>query len=104
MAFLGIAVSYLALVAAHGVVGSFVLSHLWNWFAVPVLGARPLGMAGAFGLMLIWSHMQFKAERKRNEATKEWSETVVDVANAVVAYAAYGAFLMGLGHLVRGAL
>lgn len=35
--------------------GGFVLSTMWGWYMVPILGVKPLGFFGAVGLLLMAS-------------------------------------------------
>jgi len=90
------------LIGLHALIDGFVLSHLWNWFAVPTLGVRPLGMAAAYGLTLIVSYM--RANRRRDKEKKGWIELVEAGLYAAVASAFFGAMTLGLGAVVRGLL
>jgi hypothetical protein len=39
------------------IVNGYVFRVLWGWFAVPALGARPLSLAAATGLVLLAHHL-----------------------------------------------
>lgn len=44
----------IALIAlAFGILDAKIISDVWRWFAVPVLGLRPISILSAFGLNLL---------------------------------------------------
>ncbi len=51
--FLGAVGLFLAAILARG----FVLTVLWGWFAVPVFGLPPLGIAPALGLAVLLNYL-----------------------------------------------
>jgi hypothetical protein len=46
---------------------SYTLTKLWHWFLVPVLGLPPIGMAQAYGIMLIVAMLAQPADIKDTE-------------------------------------
>ena len=91
----------IVIMAASALVDGFVVSRLWNWFAVPALGARPLGMVAAFGLTLVVAYIRANVKRTKDAAKKSWADVLLDGVYAVATSAAYGAFLLGIGWVAR---
>lgn len=65
-------VGFIALtIAVYGAIGAYVLSTLWAWFAVPLLGMPPLTMAQVWGLSLIASWFLTKTHNNGQKIDKE---------------------------------
>ena len=77
---IGIIVSVVILVILNGL----VLSQLWAWFVVPVLGVPQISIAQAVGLTLIVTYLFKEIRREKKYATQaEWFEGIVfSVMNA----------------------
>jgi hypothetical protein len=72
---LGISVA-IPLVIISILLYSYTLTKLWHWFLVPVLGLPPIGMAQAYGIMLIVAMMARPANLKDNDDETSISRTV----------------------------
>lgn len=68
---LGKVIGYVTLVAIMVILGSFTVQTLWGWFIVP-LGAKAIGMAHAYGLMVIAMYLKFK-NIKREKKVDDYS-------------------------------
>lgn len=64
-------VGFPALLVLSSMWRGYVLSVLWGWFAVPYLGAPPIGVAAAIGISLLVGMLT--NHRTGNEATKDGS-------------------------------
>lgn len=80
----------------------YVLSHLWDWFVVPLFGLPALGMAAAIGLSMVTTYM---SSGRRNGREIEQKLTGMAYFNNYVSYhLCLPFFLLGVGYLVQRCL
>lgn len=64
-------------IGAIGVVWSgFVLSILWGWFAVPIFGLPPIGLAGAIGVATVvglLTHQYVNTSSDQDKTKAAWN-------------------------------
>lgn len=74
-------IGMMALLALAEIWSSFVLSVLWNWFAVP-LGAVSIGIALAIGLRLVFAclkGLRFMSDSDEKELREQFATRVASV-------------------------
>lgn len=77
----------------------WVFAMLWSWFAVPLLGAPPIGVAGALGLSLLVQHIVYRAPPKNDE--REWTEQFTEIC---ILSLSRSLVALAIGVLLRGFL
>lgn len=58
---------FVALIIAISVLRGWVFSILWQWFAVPIFGLPPLGVAQAIGIAVIFSMLTHQYVPKKED-------------------------------------
>lgn len=71
---LGISVA-IPLVITSILLYSYTLTKLWHWFLVPVLGLPSIGLAQAYGIMLIIAMVTHPADLKDEDSEVSLSKT-----------------------------
>lgn len=87
-----IGVGAIALMIPATVLRGWALSILWGWFAVPILGAPPLGIAQSIGIALVvgmLAHQYVPSKEK-------------DVAGPLVAMSLGPFIALFIGWIVKG--
>ena len=58
-------------VFALGILDAVVIADTWRWFAVPLLGLKPISVGAAFGLnLLVWAFIRRPAEVGKKPESK----------------------------------
>lgn len=86
--------SLVAALALYALIRGWVLSVLWGWFAVPVFGAPPLGIAQAVGIAIVVGMFMPHIDRKEREGAEAFSHAMAMFAAPFVA--------LGIGWIVKG--
>jgi len=75
-------------------INAWVLTYLWAWFIVPLFVLPKLGIAQAYGLVLIVTFFKIVPESQKSKTTQERVETIT-------AHLASPFAILGLGYLVK---
>jgi hypothetical protein len=77
----------------------WVLTKLWAWFLVPLLGLKPLTIAYAIGISLIVRLLTYHipSYQELKDQKLEWSESISRLLVPFVG----GLFALGLGYIVH---
>lgn len=73
----------------------FVLSKLWGWFLVPMLGAPAIGIVGALGVSLV---IEFITNQGTNSQTQSPYEML---ATSIVHEFVYPAMMLFIGWIIQ---
>lgn len=95
---IGLTVAMVVLVLVSCAVSGFVGSVLWNWFAVPLLGAPSMSIPGAIGLALVVSAFVPRSSSNDNDKNKSWEHITARVIAAVMT----PLFALLIGWIVKG--
>jgi len=69
----------------------WVVSVLWDWYIVPLLGANSIGMAGGIGIALIVTAMTYQRNAESGEVKNLFESILESLLRSVI--------ILGLGFL-----
>lgn len=81
----------------------WVFSWLWLWFAVPIFGVQPIGIAQAIGISLVVGYLTHQLNTDTNTNKEKDKESVsTKLISSTVSSITWSLLTLLIGYIVKG--